>query len=690
MFELKESIFSGFNNKISGGYGCFETPSGKVNYLQVTARITAEGVTLSDELAGKLVPVREILDTKEMNFGQLLQRDLDDYRVADKLVKYILKGNDIGPAYFPPIQAMLLPFKVSDSNLKPEPGNSFGDIVDVPVDQDEYGMFWKGYQAGESYRFEKLSYQNGKPAPIREGKLSWHDKRAKLVVIDGQHRAMAMLAIYRTLHKAWKGTGSQYRHFYEHEIESLLEGNERAKKMLTDGIEYPVTITWFDEGTNHHEAARKLFVDVNKNAKPPTKSRLILLGDNELKDIFSRTILNELRLKESKLPIYAVEYDYSSNANNTQAGKWSALLNIEMLKQMINLSVWGPNKYIKKTAEKIGAGRNNKEMMDTRFRRQMGVDSWYPDEYTSKNGEVYSRSKLGNEYFPREKITEFEAKFSEGWGKRIITILSEFLPYKSHCNALNSLGSSWVDADNEATLAREAIFEGVGLFWTLREAYEHWSPKQDEDMIPDTVKAWKYINKKETEFYQARCKGYFGANDTKGYIQDMFSKYNSYACMLGLVGAIASISEKLGSERKSSDDLALRFVHTLNAWLENGKDNRKYFLVSQSRYSHTFNQLSKLDQPVWIYFRYFWFEVAKHAYDTGITLLSEDENKYIAEELPKMRDLYFNEVIYPEQYKAKAKISDNEGEELEKEVRDSSVKKYNIILNRWFDASWTQ
>ncbi|EKO3422063.1 hypothetical protein KW497_01530 [Vibrio fluvialis] len=687
MFKLQKSIFDGFNNEINGSYGKFETPSGRVNYIQVTARITAKGVSLSDELAGKLVPVREILDTKEMNFGQLLQRDLDDHRVSTKLVPYILKGSDIGPAYFPPIQAMLLPFNVGDDNLKPQPIDSFGEMIDVPVSQDQFGLYWKGYQCGESYRFEKMSYPDGSDAPFREGKLRWHNKRAKLVVIDGQHRAMAMLAIYRTLHKAWKGTGSQYRHFYEHEITELLKENEMAQEMLKNGIEYPVTITWFDNGTAHHESARKLFVDVNKNAKPPTESRLILLGDNELKDIYSRSILNSLRERSGGLPIYAVEYDYG-NSNSTQTGKWSALVNIEMLRSMVVLALWGTNKNIKKLNEKVGVGRSNIAEMDSRFRRQLQVGSWFPEKFIAKNGEIYSRDMLGNTNFPREKVEEFEKRFNEGWGSAIINILSNFLPYRSHYETLNSMSKSWADADNEATLAREAIFEGVGLFWTLREANEHWDNNKSGNIIPDTVKAWSYIKRKESEFYLARCKKYTGSSDKLTQIQDMYSKTNTYACFMGLVGALASIAEELKVESKDLSDLSIRFIESLNLWLED-KPSRKYFLVSQSKLQNTFNLLPKLDQPMWIYFRYFWFEVLNHGYEAGETSLNEKEYNYVNENIESMRWFYYESIIRPEQRKAIEKISDNEGEALDNEVEASACKKYDKILKAWFDAKWS-
>lgn len=94
------------------------------------------------------------------------------------------------------------------------------------------------------------------------------------MVVDGQHRAMALLAIDRTIRKTWEesGPGARYKYFYENRVKDLLE------KHPTDfgHIEVPVTILWFPDqfGQSHttHKSARKLFVDVNKHARTPSES----------------------------------------------------------------------------------------------------------------------------------------------------------------------------------------------------------------------------------------------------------------------------------------------------------------------------------------------------------------------------------------------------------------------------------
>ena len=79
-----------FQNHAQGLIGEFVTPAGKVAYLMTKARLGAEATDPERRLTEHLVPVREVLPAEELDFNQLLQRDLDDHRVAMSLVPYLL------------------------------------------------------------------------------------------------------------------------------------------------------------------------------------------------------------------------------------------------------------------------------------------------------------------------------------------------------------------------------------------------------------------------------------------------------------------------------------------------------------------------------------------------------------------------------------------------------------------------
>lgn len=106
---------SAFQNHAQGMIGEFSTPAGRVAYLMTKARLGPDATDPERRLTRHLVPVREVIPAEELDFNQLLQRDLDDHRVAVSLVPYLINNDWTGPAFFPPIVAVALPF----TNQKP-------------------------------------------------------------------------------------------------------------------------------------------------------------------------------------------------------------------------------------------------------------------------------------------------------------------------------------------------------------------------------------------------------------------------------------------------------------------------------------------------------------------------------------------------------------------------------------------
>src|SRR5436305_1639382 len=100
-----------YQHSVEGTCGEFNTPAGRVAYVLTKARLGTTRTDNERRLTSQLRPVREVLDSKDLDFNQLLQRDLDDHRVATQLLPYLLKPQFTGPAFFPPLMAVLLPFK---------------------------------------------------------------------------------------------------------------------------------------------------------------------------------------------------------------------------------------------------------------------------------------------------------------------------------------------------------------------------------------------------------------------------------------------------------------------------------------------------------------------------------------------------------------------------------------------------
>ncbi len=271
---LKGSSITDPKIKVFGMFGRFTvaTPDPNrvvVNYFSTVASGSdSESAGNSLSLLRELKPMRERVHVSDLrDLSSLLQRELDDRRVATELVPY-LKGDSSPVGFFPGILVALVPngFLRSEAHAEyPRPGEvSSADGESVR----KFGDFWS------THRFEL----DGDPVSL--GRLEIDPKTTDLIVLDGQHRANAFRFATRTFDVVQQGD-SIYNAFYEG-----VEPPEDFDAQL------PVTIVWFEseEPIEPRLISRKLFVDVNTQAKPVSESRNILLDDRKRASIVTGSV----------------------------------------------------------------------------------------------------------------------------------------------------------------------------------------------------------------------------------------------------------------------------------------------------------------------------------------------------------------------------------------------------------------
>lgn len=605
-----------YQNYVQGTPGTFATPAGRVDYLLTKARLGDESTEPERRLTGSLAPVREVLQSEDLDFNQLLQRDLDDHRVATALVPYLLSTNGSGPAFLPPVMAILLPF----ANKKP---STFPDLSEpTQIEDDE--LHWSQTDSGDHCRLRRLTLPNGAPHPVALGQVWWNPEHARLVVLDGQHRAMALLAIERTVRKTWQGSGGErYRYFYENRVQELLGEN---KKLNLNAIESPVLVAWlpgfFGSEKSPHVAARKLFVDVNKEARQPSESRLILLSDGELLNVFARSLLSALRNDTSGafMPLYTVEYD-NPDVRNTQSARWSAFTNIHILKALVSRCVFGPPKYIEDVRQRMGA-REGLAERDAYMRERLRVNDVLDAQISDGEGGVFPRAEIGNDNFPLTATDALRAEFMAGWGEAILHLLSVVRPYAAHAAALRELKESWLPDEAVATLAHDALFSGVGMYWTLRDSAEHFKQQSKaltgkKPVKPDIVKAWDLIAEKQADFETLRAADLLGSTSKDSIFRSnqAYAAYNTHACQLGLALTLATMLSRCSMPGQVSvTDGAKSIAAGINSYFASqnaGVFDRRVFLAKN--YSGSpLNVISNMDAPRAVEFRYFWLEALNH------------------------------------------------------------------------------
>lgn len=696
MFKKSKKI--DYQNNITGTWGDFNVGTSKVSYLQTKAKIGKPTPDSEKRLTGFLHPVREVLGTSSMDFNQLLQRDLDDHRVAEKLVRYILQPENGRPVYFPPIVAALLPFEQNEVRER------FPQRSELELTEDSSGIHWSGYFFDNAFKFEKVvDPDTGTDFDIKIGKLSWNQEGAKLVVIDGQHRAMALIAIDRTLNETWTGAGEKYKSFYEPIIKDLASKLTQSEKDdLIKNLEFPVNIIWFPEDNNDkykpHEIARRLFVDINSNARTPSESRILLLSDGDLLSIFTRKLLNQFRSNNDGLPIYAIEYDHPGR-DQTSSSKWSVISNVMTLRDAVLRSVFGPKKYIDDVTSKIG-GKEGEIAKGEFMRQTLRISDEIPISLTHMN-----RDDITDSNFPKEYLPFLQERFIETWGKLIYKVLSQVQPYKSHGEALKILKNNWLTADSIGRLANDAIFEGVGMYWTIRDAYLHWQGEnaqlaeanQPQKHKTDIVKTWLVLEEKNKEFSKIRTEIFLGKSTSNNIeLSDAaYSAYETNACQVGLILAIRSIAHQAFLKIEDLDSLFSQIISAINTALTKGPDpafGRKLLFSKKQAHPKTpiFNLIPKLDSPLSVYFRYFWLELLSS--NESHTLIGNEKWFPIIQELRDHSRLHYLKYITSVNAKAiKSQDPLLPQSEINKKAQETSEKLIFKALNYWFkidESTW--
>lgn len=682
---FNKTIATGYDRRMFGAWGQFSTASGRVDYIAVKARLGLNSTDAEHRLTRELSLVREVIPSEGLGFDQLLQRDLDDHRVAQFLVPYLLEQNAFGPAFFPPVVAVLLPFHGKD------PQDNFPEKKLIEKYCDELG-YWDGYSHDKAFKFEKLIFDSGADHEIKLGRLSWNPEYAKLVVIDGQHRAMALLAIDRTVNNTWDDyRASKYRCFYEPVIEKFLKeiGKDKIDSILST-IELPVHIVWFPtirhNSGSYQKVARKLFVDVNKNAKPPSYSRTLLLSDGDLASVFTRMVLNSFRSGDSDFPIYAVEYDHPSH-DQVGMSKWSAITNVVSLSTSIQRSLWGPARYINDVTKTI-SGKDGERKADDFFRSTLDLERFLPASIEN-DGSTFHREKVGRYSFPQGWIKRISDEFLATWGSLIVKMYEELPPFSAHSSALKELKEGWATPSAADTLAKDAVFDGVGIYWTLRDGFEHWqSLNSERQSLPpigetDVVKAWKALEYKKAEFAKIRSKYFLGSDSQVKDSEAAFAIYQTNACQIGFILAVRTLASKLTVK---SEDLPSFIDDVLKAAIlsfkSGPKSGRHLFLARRTKDGHNLNQITKLDTPMCVYFRYFWLELLLSTEAKSVWKLASAS---AAEKCRNEARLFYLDYLIAENFKSLRLMSPSESKEkLEREAFDKALISLVDPLHYWF------
>jgi len=323
---------------LHGIFGSFDIPKKSLVVKYFSTRATRRNPsTGEEELLRMLKPMRDILPPSQLNdISSLLQRDLNDSRIAEEIVPYLI-GEKSEVVFFPAILAVLVP-----KDFLRQEQIQYPEITDRKDEPDlirvVYGEHWElsTFKIGEPEK-EKIE------SCLAE--LAIYSDKTQIIVLDGQHRANAFRVVTGTFNES--GQTTPYDTFYQ----KLKTDSKIPQTFIAD---LPVTLIWFEDN-NRSEikpnlVSRKLFVDVNQSAKQVSESRKILLNDYEMSSLFTRffytAIITRLRAEKKELfetgtlSLLHSGFDHESELSTTQ-GHAFGITNPQIMRFVFFNLFWG-------------------------------------------------------------------------------------------------------------------------------------------------------------------------------------------------------------------------------------------------------------------------------------------------------------------------------------------------------------
>lgn len=299
---------------LRGSLGAFTSVgSNQLHYISTSLDIAELNV---------LKTARQVLPKGELTIRELMQRDIDDERVRDDILPYLRPGQaGLDAKLFPPLLvAVICKDDDSLSPLYPKP------LFDQSWKENRY--FSEEEEAWFEDRYYGNSFAVRIPLPSEDSdaldeavayasEFKWHRERVELLVLDGQHRLMALKAAFGKLDSEERVRGYRGAELQQEEKDRL------GMKSVPICIVFPPELyrdsELLEEGDSVIRVFRQIFVDVNRSAKRVSESRNILLNERDLIAEFTRTVmddfLNEYDLNEDavcnddEIPLYCFEWD---------------------------------------------------------------------------------------------------------------------------------------------------------------------------------------------------------------------------------------------------------------------------------------------------------------------------------------------------------------------------------------------
>ena len=314
------------NESVMGIFGQFKSgDSFPVHFLMTN---------LTSQELSKLQVAADAFKFEQVNFEEMVQRDIDRRRVSDEIVEGYLCSSTNRALFFPPIIVAVVAFDESNN-----PVHKFEKTSIERHERDGYPVFsmaWDNYYSmelpiedGSGYKFTVDDHN----VSINKyfSKIRYDSSRVKLIVIDGQHRFAA--------------------------INELAEKDPSRVK----SIDLPVCICFSPNALEMHscedvlETLRAMFVTINNTGKQVGGHFLDLLNDHSLASILVRKLSNKWKASSEdglRSSLQFIEWNQRESSKSNQVNKKQSVTTVSMLCECLRKTVFSkPGKKASKTCD---------------------------------------------------------------------------------------------------------------------------------------------------------------------------------------------------------------------------------------------------------------------------------------------------------------------------------------------------
>jgi DGQHR domain-containing protein len=408
------TIFSSVYNVVDGGFDI----DGINTYL---------GSSNVETLARDIEIFEKLTEDKSWPVSMIIQRDVDRKRVNEIAKGFILKAQNTAK-YFPPIIIALVPrlnsgeisskFDLEDT-LTPEIASEIhkkggfddeliSDFKDAKNLSNFPGLYVLDYYCG-----------------IVKYPLCWDIQKVYAIVIDGQHRLEAL-----KLAKDEKPEVAGYK-----QDVVFLDLSKKA----------------FEIGRSPVEAIRRIFIDINYNARPVTNARRTLMDDKDLSSLIVQSLVNDVETGGARMGKFLIPQIVDWHSENLKHS-FPHITGVLVLQQLIEDNYLnGSNlvsiKDLRKTSKvyQFVKNLNTRFLVDDRIKAKKAYQGIVTLEESYK---VYTNiieadaEEEGDFLFSMDYnvLNVARDSFNEFYASSMVKFFNEFFPYAKAIEILKNVG----------------------------------------------------------------------------------------------------------------------------------------------------------------------------------------------------------------------------------------------------------